>query len=74
MSLFIILVLMGFNLWTLSRINKLRKVVWTLIQFEAGLVENLKKDRKFSHDSEEYALESIYSIWRMFTNEPYCRQ
>ncbi len=75
MSLFITtLILLGLNLWILSRVNKLRKVVLALIQFEAGLVENMKKDQKFSRDSEEFALEGVYSVWRMFTNEPDCRR
>jgi hypothetical protein len=66
----IIIVLMGTNLWTVFRINRLYKVVWALIQFEAGLVENMKTEKQFSRQSEEYALEGIYSVWKMFKRLP----
>jgi hypothetical protein len=74
MNSLILLALLGLNLWTLSRVIRLRKVVFALIQFNAGLVENMKKDQKFSRDSEEYALETIYGVWRKLTGERDRRQ
>ena len=73
MTLFIILGLVALNIWTLFRLNHLRKVLLALIEFNAGLVENMKKDKRFSRDSEEYALETVYGVWRMFTKKPDCR-
>jgi len=37
-------------------------VLFALIQFNAGLVENMKKDKRFSRDSEEYALATVYGV------------
>jgi hypothetical protein len=39
--------------------------VFALIQFNAGLAENMKKDKNFSRDSEAYALPTVYKVWNM---------
>jgi hypothetical protein len=78
MTLAIVLVLVALDVWTILRVNELRRVVFSLIKFNAGLVENLKKDGIFKRDSsvtarsqsEEFALETIYSVWREFTKGP----
>lgn len=74
LSLTAILVLVLANIWTVSRMLHLRRVVFSLIKFNAGLVENMKYDKEsgaqFSGRSQEYALETVYSVWREFTQEP----
>lgn len=72
--IYCLLILVAGLLWLiLSRVNRLYATVRELIHFVAGLVENLKKDEKFSRESEEYALENIYRIWRLLDRIPDAR-
>jgi len=70
MTLFVVVILIALNLWTMLRLNQLRNVVFALIQFNAGLAENMKKDKNFSRDSEAYALPTVYKVWNMLEKRP----